>query len=171
MSVLEIKVYPDKILRKVSEPVKDIDEEVKKLIDDMLETMYSAPGVGLSAVQVGVLKRIISLDPSLGEDLTQVMILLNPEIYEQEGSCIFEEGCLSVPEYFSDIERAERIKVRALDRDGEKVDFEADGLLARVILHEVDHLNGKLFVDHMPKVRKDVFRRKWLKERQEAKRA
>ena len=171
MTVKEIKVYPDQILRKISASVNKIDDNIKELVDDMLETINTAPGVGLAAVQVGVLLRVITIDSSFGEDPSQILVLINPEIDELEGCVLFEEGCLSVPEYYAEIERSERIRVHALDRDGKPFELEADGLIARIIQHEVDHLNGKLFIDHMPKVKKDVFKRKWMKERQEAKRS
>ncbi|MBU1626447.1 peptide deformylase [bacterium] len=171
MAIREIKVYPDQVLRRISLRVEEVDDSIRELADDMLETIHNAPGVGLAAVQVGVLLRVITIDPSLGEDPKQVMVLINPEIYEPEGNALFEEGCLSVPEYYSEIERAEKIRVKALDKEGNSLDFEASELLARIIQHEIDHLNGKLFIDRMPKVKKDVFKRKWTKEKQEARKA
>ncbi len=170
MAAREIKVYPEQILRKVSNPVNKITSEVRELIDDMLDTIHGdTPGVGLAAVQIGVLKRVITIDPSLGDDEKQVMVLINPELDEFEGNSLFEEGCLSVPEYYAEIERVEKIHVKALDKQGNEQEFSTDGLLARIIQHEMDHLNGKLFIDHMPKVKRDVFKRKWTKEKIEAK--
>jgi peptide deformylase len=167
MAIREIKEYPDQVLRRISKPVKEMSPEIKELVDDMLETIHTTPGVGLAAVQVGVLLRIVTIDPSLGEDPSQVLVLINPEIKELEGRVIFEEGCLSVPEFYAEIERSEKIEVRGLDIEGKSLEFTTEGLLARIIQHEVDHLNGKLFIDHLPKVRRDVFKRKWIKERQE----
>jgi len=168
MSERSIKVYPDKVLRKISKPVNKIDDTIQELIKDMLDIIHgSTPGVGLAAVQIGVLKRVITIDPSLGEDSSQILVLINPEIVEMEGTEIFEEGCLSVPQYFAEIERPEKIRVKAQDKEGNSIDFKTEGLLARIIQHEVDHLNGKLFIDLMPRVKKDVFKRKWMKERQE----
>jgi len=168
MALREIKVYPDQVLRRVSAPVNEIDGEIIELIDDMIDTIHdpSSPGVGLAAVQVGVLLRVVTVDPSLGEDPTQIMVLINPEIVESEGRAVFEEGCLSVPEFYAEIERPEKIEVKALDSNGNPLSFGANGLLSRIIQHEVDHLNGKLFIDLMPKVKRDVFKRKWAKERQ-----
>src|SRR4030042_4296520 len=122
MAIREIRVYPDQILRRLSIPVEKIDDSIKELVDDMLETIHNEPGGGLAAVQVGVLLRVITIDPSLGEDPNQVMVLINPEIYESEGNVVFEEGCLSVPEYYAEIERPEKIRVKAMDREGHTLD-------------------------------------------------
>jgi len=156
--------YPDPSLKKVSEPVKDVDEEIKNLVNDMLETMYNAPGVGLSAVQVGVLKRIIVADIHYrdgGE--TDPVIIINPEIVSSNGEITYEEGCLSVPGYTADVVRAERITVSGLNIHGDKTMLAAGDFLAIVLQHEIDHLNGILFVDRLGPVKKDMFKRKYRK--------
>jgi peptide deformylase len=166
MAKLEILHYPDKRLRTVAEPVEVVDDSIRKLVDDMFETMYEAPGIGLAATQVDVHKRIIVMDLSPEKDEPRVFI--NPEIIETDGIEQTEEGCLSVPDIFETVERAERIKVRALDRDGKTFETEADGLLAVCIQHEMDHLMGQLFVDYLSPLKQQRVRKKLQKARRHA---
>ena len=142
--ILNIRKLGDPILRSEAKKVDNISDKTTKLIDNMIETMYSADGVGLAAPQVGVLKKIVVID--IGEELIE---MINPEIIKKDGQQTDEEGCLSIPEKTGVVKRAEKIRVKAVDREGEKFEIEAEGLLARVIQHEIDHLNGKLFIDKM----------------------
>ncbi len=158
--LLEIKKFPDKILRNVSKPVEKINNDVLKLIDDMFETMYAAPGIGLAAPQVGILKRVIVIDITAGEDKSEQLALINPEIINMWGEEEGEEGCLSVPGEFEIVKRASNIKVRYLDKNGNTVEMETDGLLARAIQHEIDHLDGKLFIDKLSPIRKEMVKKK-----------
>jgi peptide deformylase len=166
MAKLEILHYPDKRLRTVAEPVEVVDDSIRKLVDDMFETMYEAPGIGLAATQVNVHKRVIVMDLSPEKDEPRVFI--NPEIIETDGIEQTEEGCLSVPDIYETVERAERIKVRALDRDGKTFETEADGLLAVCIQHEMDHLMGHLFVDYLSPLKQQRVRKKLQKARRHA---
>ena len=147
MSILTILEFPDKRLRTVAEEVNQVDDDIKTLVDDMLETMYAAKGVGLAATQINVHKRVIVMD--ISEDKNEPICLINPKIIAQDGTEESEEGCLSVPGFFEPVSRAERIKVQALNREGESFELEADDLLAVCIQHEMDHLQGKLFVDYL----------------------
>lgn len=147
MSILTILEFPDKRLRSVAQEVAQVDEQIKTLVDDMLETMYAAKGVGLAATQVNVQKRVIVMD--ISEDKNEPICLINPEIIETIGTEESEEGCLSVPGFFEKVSRAESIKVKALNRDGETFELEARDLLAVCVQHEMDHLQGKLFVDYL----------------------
>ncbi len=165
MAILKILEFPDPRLRKKAVPVTDIDDELRSLIDDMLETMYAAPGIGLAATQVDVHKRLFVTDISPEKDDPQALI--NPEILETDGTEITEEGCLSVPGYFEEVERAESISFRYLDRDGTTVEIDADGLLAVCIQHEIDHLNGKLFVDYLSEAKRQRIRKKLEKDRRQ----
>ncbi len=167
MALLDILHFPDPRLRIRAKPVAAVTDAHRRLIADMLETMYTAPGIGLAATQVGVAERVIVVDVS--EDSDQPMAFINPEILSQEGSEVMEEGCLSVPGVFEEVERAERIRVRAWDRDGKAVEFDADGLLAVCIQHEIDHLNGKLFVDYLSDLKRTRIRKRIEKEERERK--
>lgn len=158
MSVLTILEFPDDRLRKKAEPVPVVDAQVRKLLDDMLQTMYESKGVGLAATQVNVHKRIIVIDVSENKD--QPICLINPELIEQQGSEEREEGCLSVPGFFENVKRAESVKIRALNRDGQSFELQAEGLLAVCIQHEMDHLDGKLFVDYLSPLKKQRIRKK-----------
>lgn len=159
-----ILFYPDKRLRNPGEEVEEFDAELHQLIDDMAETMYSAPGVGLAAPQLGLSKRLFIVDVATGEDEpSDLRVFINPEIVEAEGETTFNEGCLSFPGIREDIDRAERIKVRAFDRDGEPFELEADGLLAIAIQHENDHLDGKLMIDHLSVLRRRLVHRAMTK--------
>ena len=162
MAILEILHCPDARLRNRAKPVAQVDDSVRKLIDDMLETMYQAPGIGLAAVQVNQPRRVIVVD--ISEDRNQPLALVNPEIVEKHGEEQMEEGCLSVPGVYEPVQRAERVRVRALDRDGKSIEMEADGLLAVCIQHEIDHLDGKLFVDYLSNLKRQRIRKKIEKE-------
>ena len=162
MAELEILTYPDKRLRQLAKPVTVFDDSLRKLSKDMAETMYAAPGIGLAAVQVDVALRLVVMD--LSEEKNQLLVLVNPEILKQEGSVCMQEGCLSVPEVYADVERAEKISLRAQDINGKTFEIEADELLAVCIQHEIDHLNGKVFVDYLSRMKQDRIRKKFLKE-------
>ncbi len=162
MSKLTILEFPDKRLRNVAKPVETVDEEVKQLVEDMLETMYDAKGIGLAATQVNVHKRVIVIDVS--EEKNDPICLINPDILEQEGDEESEEGCLSVPGFFENVKRAESITVQALNQQGESFQINADGLLAVCIQHEMDHLLGKLFVDYLSTLKRKRIQTKLEKE-------
>ena len=147
MALLPILHYPDPRLHTVAAPVTEVDDKIRKLVADMAETMYEAPGIGLAATQVDVHRRIVVIDVS--EDKSGLMALINPEILERSGEQVCEEGCLSVPGIYEKVSRAERVKVRALNENGESFEFEADGLLAVCVQHEIDHLDGKVFVEYL----------------------
>jgi peptide deformylase len=163
MSALTVLEYPDPRLRTKARPVAMVDDAVRRLIDDLLETMYTAPGIGLAATQVDVHERILVLDISDSKDDPRCFI--NPEILEQQGLASSDEGCLSVPGVTESVERAEKIRVRALDRDGQSFELEAEGLLAICIQHEIDHLDGKLFVDYLSELKRLRIKKKALKQR------
>ncbi|MGR9114657.1 MAG: peptide deformylase [Gammaproteobacteria bacterium] len=158
MSILTILEFPDERLRKKAAPVKTVDGDIRKLVDDMFETMYEARGVGLAATQVNVHQRIIVMD--ISEDKKSPLCLINPEIIEKDGVEEAEEGCLSVPGFFEKVKRAERIKVRALDKEGDTFEFEAVDLLAVCVQHEMDHLEGKLFVDYISPLKRQRIKKK-----------
>ncbi|HEY3488084.1 MAG TPA: peptide deformylase [Gammaproteobacteria bacterium] len=163
MAILDILHFPDERLRQVCRPVEIFDVGLQTLIDDMFETMYAAPGIGLAAIQVNVHKRVLVAD--ISEDRSGAICLINPEIIGAEGIEEMDEGCLSVPGFFETVRRAERIRVKALDRKGESIQLEADGLLAVCIQHEIDHLNGKLFVDYISPLKRGRIRKKLEKAR------
>lgn len=158
MAILDILHFPDPRLRTVAQPVTEVDASLRQLIDDMLETMYAAPGIGLAATQVNIDKRVVVIDVS--EEKEQPLCLINPEVLELSGIEEMEEGCLSVPGFYETVQRAERVRVRALDRDGNPLELEADGLLAVCIQHEIDHLDGKLFVDYLSQLKRTRIRKK-----------
>ena len=162
MAKLAILEYPDPRLRIRAEPVTKVDAEIRQLVDDLLETMYGADGIGLAATQVDRHFRVIVIDVS--EARNQPHCLINPEIVEATGEATSSEGCLSVPEYYDNVARAERIRVRALDREGSSFELEADGMLAVCIQHEMDHLEGKLFVDYLSEMKRQRLRKKYLKK-------
>jgi peptide deformylase len=166
MALLPILEFPDPRLRTVATPVDVVDDALRGLIDDMFETMYDAPGIGLAASQVDVHRRLLVLDVS--EDKSRPMVFINPEVLEQRGRQTCQEGCLSVPGIYADVDRAEWIRVRALDRDGRSFEIEADGLLAVCIQHEMDHLAGKVFVDYLSPLKRDMVRKKLDKARRAA---
>ncbi len=167
MAILEILEFPDPRLRTRAQPVAAVDDSIRRLIADMLETMYAAPGIGLAASQVNVHRRLLVIDMS--EEQNQPLALINPEITAREGDEETEEGCLSVPGIFDKVRRAERITVRALDRNGFAFEMQADGMLAVCIQHEIDHLEGKLFVDYLSELKRTRIRGKLEKERKENK--
>ena len=168
MTQRKIIIEPDIILRKKSESLEKVDNELRILMDDMSETMYAAPGIGLAAVQVGVLKRLIVIDISKNKEKKNPLFLINPEIVSKSNkTSIYEEGCLSLPGYFAEIERPAECKVEYLDYDGKKSEMNANGLLATCIQHEVDHLNGVLFIDYLSKLKKDMIVKKLVKHKKE----
>lgn len=159
MAVLPIRIYPDPVLRAKCAPVERFDDEIRTLAEDMVETMHDAPGVGLAASQVGIELRLAVVDLSVGKDPEQLLVLVNPEVVEEEGEATEVEGCLSLPEITDKVDRPYRIRVEAQDLDGETLEIEADDWLARAILHEIDHLDGVLFVDRLRGLRRDRARR------------
>jgi len=163
MAKLPILEFPDPRLRTIAKPVAQVDDSLRQLVDDMFETMYAAPGIGLAATQVNVHQQLLVLDVS--EDHNQPMVFINPEILHAEGHQVYQEGCLSVPGIFADVKRAERISVKALDRDGKAFELEAEGLLAVCIQHEMDHLAGKVFVDYLSPLKRELVRKKLAKQR------
>ena len=164
MSILNILHFPDPKLRQKAEAVTVVDDEIRTLVDDMFETMYAAPGIGLAAVQVDVLKRVITID--LSEDKDDPHSFINPEIVQSSGKEDMEEGCLSVPGIYEMVSRADKITVQYLDREGKDATLEAEGLLAVCIQHEIDHLDGKLFVDYLSEMKRNRIRKKMEKMRQ-----
>ena len=168
MSKREIVIEPDPILRKKSESLEKVDDELRSLLDDMLETMYTAPGIGLAAVQVGILKRLIVIDISKEKDKKNPLFLINPEIISRsKNTSIHEEGCLSLPGHYAEIERPAECHIKYIDYTGKQKEIEANGLLSTCIQHEVDHLNGILFIDYLSKLKKDMILKKLVKNKKE----
>lgn len=165
MSIIPILHFPDERLRTQCRPVAKVDAKLRQLIDNMLETMYEAPGIGLAAPQVGVFERLMVID--ISEDKSAPQVFINPELVETRGKELMEEGCLSVPGIYEDVERAEWIRVRALDRNGDSFEKEANGLEAVCIQHEIDHLDGKLFVDYLSGLKRQRIRKKMEKQRRQ----
>jgi peptide deformylase len=164
MSVREIITLPDKRLRLVSEPVKAINDELRKLVTDMFDTMYDAPGIGLAAIQIGEPQRVVTVDLAKKDEPRDPQVVINPEIVvASEEKSIHEEGCLSIPEFYEDVERPARVTVRYLDLEGQTREVEATGLLATCLQHEIDHLNGVLFIDHLSKLKRDRVIKKFAK--------
>ena len=164
MAVRDILILPDKRLRLVSKPVGKIDAATKQLVEDMFETMYDAPGIGLAAIQIGEPKRIVTMDLAKKDEPKQPQVFINPELISHSaGKNVHEEGCLSIPEYYEEVERPAEVKVRYLDLDGNKHEVEAHGLLATCIQHEIDHLDGVLFIDHISKLKRDRVIKKFTK--------
>jgi peptide deformylase len=164
MAPRDILILPDKRLRQKSEPVKRIDSAIRKLVDDMFETMYAAPGIGLAAIQVGVPKRVVTMDLSKKEGEHKPQVFINPEIVSaSEETAVNEEGCLSIPEYYEEVKRPAQVKVKYLDLDGKTHEVKANGLLATCLQHEIDHLNGILFIDHISKLKRDRVMKKFSK--------
>jgi peptide deformylase len=156
MAAREILKLPDKRLRLVSEPVKRVDAGIRTLVDDMFETMYAAPGIGLAGIQVGIAKRVVVMDLSKKEDAHKPLVFINPEItWTSQEKSTHEEGCLSIPEYYEEVERPNEIKIKYLDLDGRAHEIAAEGLFATCIQHEIDHINGVLFIDHISKLKRD----------------
>ncbi len=166
MALRRIRTYPDPVLRAKTSRVESIDDSLQRLIDDMVETMHAAPGVGLAANQVGVPLQLAVIDIADREDgrpRRSLVVMINPEILSEEGSVVAEEGCLSIPDLSEKVKRAARVKVRAQDRTGKTFEMEADGLMAKALQHEIDHLNGILFVDRLSSLKRNIIRRKLKK--------
>ena len=162
----KILIEPDPILRKKCEPLEKVDIETKKLMDDMLETMYAAPGIGLAAIQVGILKRLVVIDISKSEEKKNPIFLINPQIiHKSKKTSVYEEGCLSLPGQFAEIERPAECTLKYIDYNGREKELKAEGLLATCVQHEVDHLNGILFIDYLSKLKKDMIIKKLVKQK------
>ncbi len=165
MAKLKILEFPDPRLRTKAVPVEAVDDELRALIDDLFETMYAAPGIGLAATQVDVHKRLLVADVS--SDQSEPHVFINPVIVERDGVTVTEEGCLSVPGYYEEVQRADHIKLRYLDRDGNEQQMELDGLLGVCVQHEIDHLDGKLFVDYLSEAKRQRIRKRLVKDRRQ----
>jgi peptide deformylase len=164
MAVRDIITLPDKRLRVKSEPVKAINKDVRALIDDMFDTMYAAPGIGLAAIQIAVPKRVVTMDLAKKDEAAQPQVFINPEVvWSSDDKATYEEGCLSIPEYYEEVERPQSVRVKFLDRDGKPQEIEASGLLATCLQHEIDHTNGVLFIDHISKLKRDMVLKKFKK--------
>ena len=164
----KIVIEPDPILRKKSENLEKVDNDTRKLLDEMLKTMYAAPGIGLAAVQIGILKRLVVIDISKEDQKKNPLFLINPVItYKSKNTSVYEEGCLSLPGHFAEIERPSQCSVDYIDYNGKEKKLKADGLLATCIQHEVDHLNGVLFIDYLSKLKKDMIIKKLIKHKKE----
>ncbi|MDO9601369.1 MAG: peptide deformylase [Rhodocyclaceae bacterium] len=162
MALLPILRYPDPRLHTRAQPVGRVDAGIRKLVADMAETMYAAPGIGLAATQVNVHQRLLVLD--ISEDKSQLQVFINPEILSRDGECAGEEGCLSVPGIYETVQRSERVRVRALDRDGQPFETDATGLLAVCLQHEIDHLDGKVFVEYLSRLKQSRIQAKLAKQ-------
>jgi len=157
-------ILPDPVLRQVSKPVERVDDELRRFADDMLETMYDAPGIGLAAIQIGEPRRMLVIDLAKEDEPKAPHVIINPEIVASgDGVSVYEEGCLSIPDYYAEVERPDTVTVKYLDRDGKEQLIEADGLMATCLQHEIDHLNGVLFIDHISKLKRDMVVRKFRK--------
>ncbi|OLL52992.1 peptide deformylase [Bartonella henselae] len=168
MPMRPLVIVPDPILREISKPVEYIDSAVQKLADDMLETMYHAQGVGLAAIQIGIPLRMLVLDVSRNDEQKNPLVIINPEVlWLSDERNIYKEGCLSIPEYFAEVERPKRLCVRYQNREGKQTEIEADDLLATCLQHEIDHLNGHLFIDYLSKIKRDMVIRKFKKRAKE----
>ncbi len=165
MSVREIKKYPERILLEKAFPVRDFDSELQKLIDDMIETMYAAPGVGLAANQVGISKQVIVIDVAGKDEKSNLIELVNPRIIEASGKTEIEEGCLSIPGYTTVVRRAEKLRVAGLDKKGKPMEIEAEGLLAKALQHEIDHINGVLFIDRIGRIKREFFKKRYSRQK------
>ncbi|WP_428699558.1 peptide deformylase [Stappia sp.] len=172
MTKRDILILPDPKLRLVSEPVARVDDAVRQLADDMLDTMYAAPGIGLAAIQIGVPSRMLVLDVAREGEEPAPLVVINPEIvWASEEHSVYQEGCLSIPEYYEDVERPEKIGLRFLDRDGAEREIEAEGLLSTCLQHEIDHLNGVLFIDHISRLKRGRVLRKFQKQARQSEKA
>ncbi|MDX7950945.1 peptide deformylase [Lichenihabitans sp. Uapishka_5] len=169
MAIRPIITLPDPKLRLVSEPIAQVDDAIRALLDDMMETMYDAPGIGLAAIQLGLPQRLVVLDVARQDEPKQPLFLVNPEIvWSSEVRSVYEEGCLSIPDYYEEVERPQSVRVRFLDRDGQSCEMPADALLSTAVQHEIDHLNGVLFVDHISRLKRDRVIRKFAKAAKKA---
>ncbi len=164
MAILKIRTYPDDVLKRKAESVREINKDIQRLIDDMAETMYNAPGIGLAAPQVGISKRIIVVDTEYRDGKPNLICIINPEIIHKEGEIDSEEGCLSLPGHILHIRRAKKVIVTGLDRDGNPLRIEGDDLLSRALQHEIDHLDGFLILDRLGPFRRELFKKRVLKE-------
>jgi peptide deformylase len=165
MAIRPLVLLPDPRLRLVSEPVPAVTDEIRRLAEDMLETMYDAPGVGLAAIQIGVPKRVVTIDVSKDENARDPLVLINPEVvWTSEEKRVYEEGCLSIPEYYEEVERPDRVRFRYMNLKGETVEQEGDALLATCVQHEIDHLNGVLFIDHLSRLKRERAIKKFAKQ-------
>lgn len=172
MTIRPLVILPDKELRLTSAPIAKVDDSVRRLADDMLATMYEAPGVGLAAVQVGVHQRLVTIDVSHEDEARKPMVFVNPEVlWRSEDMNVYEEGCLSIPDYYEEVERPAKVKVRFTNLAGEPQEIDADGLLATCLQHEIDHLDGVLFIDHLSRLKRDRVTRKFAKLAREKLRA
>ena len=168
MSKRKIVIEPDPILRKKSANLEKVDDELRKLLDDMLETMYAAPGIGLAAVQIGILKRLVVIDISKEKEKKKPLFLINPEIISKsKNTSTYEEGCLSLPGHFAEIERPAECQIKYIDYEGKKQEIKVNGLLSTCIQHEIDHLNGILFIDYLSKLKKNMILKKLVKHKKE----
>ena len=164
MATRDILIIPDKRLRLKSEPVKAIDKSIRALVDDMFETMYAAPGIGLAAVQIGVSQRVVTMDLAKKDDPPAPQVFINPEVtWKADERSTYEEGCLSIPEYYEEVERPASVRVKYLDLDGKQHEIEATGLLATCLQHEIDHTNGVLFIDYISKLKRDMVMKRFKK--------
>jgi peptide deformylase len=165
MSLRPILILPDPRLRLFCEPVVKVDDSLRKLMDDMVETMHDAPGIGLAASQLGILQRVVVIDLAKKDEPPQPLFFVNPEIvWSAEGRSVYEEGCLSIPEYYEEVERPASVRARFLDREGAPQEILAQGLLSTALQHEIDHLNGVLFIDHISKLKRDRVTKKFIKQ-------
>ena len=164
MTIKPLIILPDPVLRQASKPIERVDDELKRLADDMLETMYDAPGIGLAAIQIGVPRRMLVIDVAREGEDKQPQVFINPEILKSsEERSVYEEGCLSIPDYYAEVERPAVITLKYLDRDGKEQTIDADGLLATCLQHEIDHLNGVLFIDHISRLKREMVIKKFTK--------
>ncbi|UJW75871.1 peptide deformylase [Rhizobium sp. SL42] len=164
MTIKPLIILPDPLLRQVSQPIERVDAAIRTLAEDMLETMYEAPGIGLAAIQVGIARRMLVIDISKEGDEREPLVFINPEIVRSSDErSVYEEGCLSIPDYYAEVERPAAITVKSLDREGREQLTEADGLLATCLQHEIDHLNGVLFIDHISRLKREMVIKKFTK--------
>jgi len=164
MTIKPLIILPDPLLRQVSKPVERVDDSLRRLADDMLETMYDAPGIGLAAIQIGLPLRLLVIDLAKEDDEPAPHVFVNPEILDSSDErSVYEEGCLSIPEYYAEVERPASVRVKYVDRDGREQEMMAEGLMATCLQHEIDHLNGVLFIDHISKLKRDMVMRKFRK--------
>ena len=164
MTIKPLIILPDPLLRQVSKPVEQVDTEIARLADDMLETMYDAPGIGLAAIQIGVPRRMLVIDVSKEDEEKKPLVFINPEIIaSSDERSVYEEGCLSIPDYYAEVERPATVTVNFVDREGKEQTIEADGLLATCLQHEIDHLNGVLFIDHISRLKREMVIKKFTK--------
>ncbi len=164
MTIKPLIILPDPLLRQVSKPIERVDSDLQRLADDMLDTMYDAPGIGLAAIQIGVPRRMLVIDVAREGEEKQPLVFINPEIVaSSDERSVYEEGCLSIPDYYAEVERPATVSVRYLDRDGKEQTVEADSLLATCLQHEIDHLNGVLFIDHISRLKREMVVKKFTK--------